>query len=154
MSVPRTPDRDANGCYASGSSGNPNGRPRKNAGGRLPDLLGILTAPVPVRINGSTRKVCVAEARFRQLAMRAMKGDEKAAIKCLRLAEKYELITPASKRETYPGGAMLKIPWEWETEEFIEMYLKHGDPPWPGDRDGLTPPERRDKFNPNGLTVT
>ena len=83
-----------------------------------------------------------------------MKGDVKAAIKCIGLAEKYGLITPAIKRATYRGGAMLKIPWEWEREEFLEMYRKHGDPPWPGERDGLIPPERRDRSNPNGLTVT
>jgi len=107
-----------------------------------------------VRINGAARKVSLSEARFRQLAMKAMKGDVKAAIKCLGLAERYELLTPATKRECYPGGAVLQIPWEWEPEEFIAMYQKHGDPPWVGDRDGLIPQERRNRFNPNGLTVS
>lgn len=154
MSAPTNePKRDANGCFAAGSTGNPNGRPRKSKARRL-DVLQILTAPVSMRVNGGARKVSLAEARIRQMVMKAMNGDVKAAIKCVRLAEKHGLLVPATRRQTCPGGAVLRIPWEWETDEFIEMYQKYGDPPWPGARDGLIPPERRNKFNPNGQTVT
>ncbi|MES2904390.1 MAG: DUF5681 domain-containing protein [Pseudomonadota bacterium] len=155
MSAPANkPDRDKKGCFVRGNSGNPNGRPRKGGASRPLDVLQILTEPVSIRINGDTQKVSLAEARLRQLITKAMKGDVKAAIKCIRLAEKYKLITPAIKHETYPGGANLTIPREWTADEFLEMYQKFGDPPWPGERDGLIPPERRTKFNPNGLTVT
>ncbi len=149
----KTPKRDVNGRYVAGSTGNPHGRPRKEAIGRTLDLLRILTAPVKLKIKGHAREVSLAEARLRQMTFKAMNGDIKAAIKCAGLAEKYGLLPPMTRRSTCPGGAVLTIPWEWEAQEFIEMYQKHGDPPWPGARDGLIPAERRTKFNPNGLTI-
>lgn len=153
MSDTPCPQRDPQGRFASGSTGNRNGRPRSKAANQPPDVLAILSGPVVVAIGGVARKVSLEEARSRKLIERAMKGNLRAALKCLALAEKYGLIPSPKRRSFCPGGAILRIPWEWERHEFIAMYQRRGDPPWPGVRDGLIPLERRTKFNPEGYTV-
>lgn len=153
MSDASYPERDPQGRFAPGSTGNPNGRPRSKAANRAPNVLGILTEPVLVAIDGVPRKVTMEEARVRKLVERAMKGDLKAALRCLGLAEKHRVLPFLVRRSQYPGGAVLRIPWEWEQKEFIAMYERYGDPPWPGDRDGLIPEERRTKFNAEGYTI-
>jgi hypothetical protein len=153
MSDTPSPKRDPRGRFAPGSTGNPNGRPPLKAANRAPDVIGILSGPVVVALGGVPHKVSLEEARTRKSVERAMKGALKDALKCLASAEKYGLLPVPVHRSRCPGGAVLRIPWEWDTDEFIEMYRQHGDPPWPGDRDGLIPMERRTKFNPEGYTV-
>jgi hypothetical protein len=67
--------------------------------------------------------------------MRAMKGDEKAAINVSGCG-KFGLLPPVTERETCPGGAVLTIPWEWETEQFVGMYEKHSIHPGPATSTG------------------
>lgn len=153
MSDSPSSDRDAQGRFAPGSSGNPSGRPRSKSAKRAPDVLGILTARVEVAVDGVLRTVSLEEARVRKLVQKALNGNLSAALKCLVLAEKHGILPVPVHHSRCPGGAVLHIPWEWETDEFIAMYQRHGDPPWPGDRDGLIPLSRRTKFNPEGYTV-
>lgn len=37
---------------------------------------------------------------------------------------------------------VIRIPKDWDWEEWMWMFDQHGPPPWPGEHDGLIPEER------------
>jgi hypothetical protein len=112
-----------------------------------------LSEPVLIEVGNRKMKGDIFEAKLRRLCQKALMGDVRATVRCIKLAEKYGVLSTPERPEHYPGGAVLTIPYDWDKAVFIAMYKKHGDPPWPGERDGLIPPERRTKWNPQGLTV-
>jgi hypothetical protein len=52
----------------------------------------------------------------------------------IRLCEKYRIMQPEPSSQI---GGVLCVPKDWDFEEWNEMFLKYGPPPWSGSRDGL-----------------
>jgi hypothetical protein len=95
----------------------------------------------PIRsADGSTRGMCAFELGIRSNAIKAIQGDMKAAKYFLQQCRQQGLLERVNPDDNW--GGVLRIPKDWNTEEWKEMCNKHGPPPWPGERDGLIPAER------------
>lgn len=119
--------------FKKGMSGNPAGRPPRH----LSDIVaGTLDAPVPVRLGGKPQSISGFEAGIRKLYAQAFKGDHKACLELLRLWEEYGILKP--KPQPSPTGGVIEVPKDWNMEDWLSMFNRHGEPPWPGSRSGLT----------------
>lgn len=119
------------GQFKPGRSGNPRGSRKFNDY----DVAAILDEEVAVRVGSRMRKMSGFELTARGLIGRALKGKSlQAAIDFVRLCEKYKAITPPSRRQS----STIMVPFGWSIEEYQAMFAKHGAPPWPGPRSGLT----------------
>ena len=125
--------------FKKGTSGNPNGRPRKKAepgfgalGGGIADRLGAMaldeaTRPVTVREGGKVSEIPAMQALLRTMFRAAAQGDTKAARQLL------EVISQAESGRT---GAALKILEHavLYKEKYAPIFEKH-------EREGLDPPD-------------
>lgn len=119
------------GQFKPGRSGNPRGSRKFDDH----DVAAILDAEVPVRVGSRMRKMSGFELTARGLFRRALEGKSlPAAIDFVRLCEKYKAIAPPFKRQS----STITVPFGWSIAEYQAMWAKHGPPPWPGPRSGLT----------------
>jgi hypothetical protein len=120
------------GQFKPGQSGNPRGSRRHDDW----DVAAILDEAVEVRVNGRKVKMTGFEFTARGMIQRALQDKNlQAAIDFLRMCEKYKAIEPPAARRR---SSTILIPFGWGLEEFMVMLKKHGRPPWPGPRSGLT----------------
>jgi len=121
--------------FKKGTSGNPAGRRRKVEGGRV-DVAAVLEAPLTVTKGGSARNMDPFEVMMRRLSLRAIKERElSSAREFLKFCVKYKLLQPSLAP---PGASPVQvIPKDWDRDEWLEMFERHGPPPWPGPRTGL-----------------
>ena len=121
--------------FRPGRSGNPNGRPPRPRPEEV-DPARVLDEPVRTQSSGSTRYVPAFEHMFRDLANQAMQGRDIGSIQeFLRICKKYDILKKAVQPPMQ--SSVLRIPKTWDDDEWMEMFLEHGPPPWPGERDGL-----------------
>lgn len=131
--------------FKKGRSGNLQGRP-PNKKSRSIDVAEVLLGPVTVRKNGKSTTMSAFEVRIRKLAERAIKKlHVNSAIEFLKLCERYGVFDNARP----PQNNVLRIPKDWSRDEWFAMLYKHGAPPWPGPRTGLTK-EDEERYRKNG----
>jgi len=100
------------------------------------DLAEVLARPVRVTINGEVKTLHPFEAEVERCAMDALSGNLAAAGRFLKLCLREGLIVKPEEPDDVSKN--LIIPKDWDRDEFLAMFYKHGRPPWAGDRDGLT----------------
>ena len=120
--------------FKPGVSGNPKGRP-KQKGLDPAHILDVLNEPVPIKQKGRLRKMPAFEASIRKLLARAVKGDLNSALTFIQLCEKHKVIAPGAVKSA--GRGPLIVPKSWDRDEWMRMLVRHGPPPWPGERSGL-----------------
>lgn len=108
---------------------------------RVIDIGAILRAPVEIKVGGKRVKRDEFEVRLRSLVESAVRGDFRAARDVLKIAERAGLI-PVLDEEESGCGIVIRVPKDWDYDEWLANYKKYGIPPWPTERDGLIPPER------------
>ena len=114
--------------FSKGQSGNSNGRPK--AADRLPaDIAALLNEPIPVKKGGRITKVLPFEVGVRKLAHKSLNGDLGAALKFLKLCEKYSINPPPLAPPT--GGGTVVVPKDVDDDAVIEKFNRFGPPPWP-----------------------
>jgi hypothetical protein len=119
--------------FKKGESGNLKGRP-KMAEPPPVDVAQVLNEPITVKQGGISREVSPFEAGIRRLVSRALKDkDWNSAVAFIRLCDKHGIMEPAPSKDC----GVMYFPKDWDVEEWSEMYMRYGPPPWPGDRDGL-----------------
>ena len=120
--------------FKPGQSGNPKGRPRAAKSGPT-DIAAILNEPLTVRKGRATESMPPFEVSVRQLVKRALsKNDLKAVLAFIALCEGYGIIAPVPPPEQ-SGGVLVVPPWDWNV--WLQMFERHGPPPWPGERSDL-----------------
>lgn len=125
-----------------GQSGNQGRRKTKAQTGTI-DPSSILDGPISMRVGDKVVELDPYEANFTALMRKAMSGDLRSAKLVLQACEEAGVLTePEGQRG---DGIRVTVPKEWDYSEWLSMFDKFGLPPWPGERDGLLPPERRDK---------
>jgi hypothetical protein len=123
--------------FKPGQSGNPRGSRKRNDW----DVAAILDEEVVVQRGSRQVKMSGFEFTARALIRRALQDKNlQAAIDLLRMCERYNAIErPTLKRRT----STIVIPFGWSLEDFMAMLAKHGAPPWPGPRSGLTKADQK-----------
>ena len=122
------------GKFKKRESGNPKGRPKAARSGPA-DVFKVLDEPVTVRQEGVTREIHPFEAGVRRLVSLALKDENlDAALEFIKICEKYEIMMPESLPR---AGGVMRVPKNWDWNEWMEMFNTHGPPPWPGGRSGL-----------------
>jgi hypothetical protein len=120
-----------------GPSPNPKGRPKKE--GRV-NVARLLREPITVTLNGEKKAIDPFEAQLQSLAKLAAAGNMASAKEFLLHCQHAGLFEVHEEEDDHQY--QLVIPKDWDTKEWHAMYDRHGPPPWPGERDGLVPPER------------
>lgn len=100
------------------------------------DVAKLLNGPIRVKVGDRFVTMSPVEAEFERCAIQAMNGSVKAMCRFVRLCLRMGLIEQAEPEGEFPQ--VLRIPKDWDHDEFMEQYERHGFPPWPGPRDGLT----------------
>ena len=103
------------------------------------DVRAILERPVG-RISQGGRAICAYEAAMRRAADRAANGNMAEAKRFLREMVSYGLLRIPESIDNHQY--VLRVPKDWDWEEWNWMYDRYGPPPWPGEHDGLIPIER------------
>ena len=125
-----------------GQSGNQGRRKVKAEAGTI-DPSPILDGSICMRVGDKVVELDPFEASFTALMRKAMGGDLKSARLILQACEEAGIL---NEPENQRGDAyVINVPWEWDYSEWCEMFDKFGPPPWPGERDGLVPLERREQ---------
>lgn len=124
--------------FKPGSSGNPGGKSKCK--GPL-DAETLLSAPVSIKKNGRKMTVDPRQLATESQFKRAFKGDIRAARACFEKCVAAGLLREWTEDE---HQFVLVVPQDWDRDEWYAKYAELGPPPWPGERDGLVPPERRD----------
>lgn len=65
------------GRFRKGQSGNPNGRPKKDQS-LAKDVVAVFSVPVSATVNGKHITIPMAQAMFRSMCRKALKGDNAA----------------------------------------------------------------------------
>ena len=125
------------GQFKPGQSGNPRGSRKHNDW----NIAAILDEEVVVQRGSRQVKMSGFEFTARALIRRALQDKNlQAAIDLLRMCERYNAIErPTLMRRT----STIVIPFGWSLEDFMAMLAKHGAPPWPGPRSGLTKADQK-----------
>ena len=126
--------------WKKGCSGNPRGRPPKPPLDTL-SVVELLDGDVAVRQDGVVRTMSTFEVGVRKMVGKALAGDVRAALRFLKLCDRYDVIKPGPERQT--SGA-LHVPPGWDFDEWVAKFETYGPPPWPGKRSGLT--EEKEKL--------
>jgi hypothetical protein len=100
------------------------------------DLAEVLARPVRVTFNGDTKTMHPFEAEVERCAMDALNGNLAASRRFLKMCLREGLIVKPEQPDD--ASENLVIPKDWDRNEFLAMFYKHGRPPWAGERDGLT----------------
>jgi hypothetical protein len=120
--------------FKPGQSGNPRGRPKQADAAAL-DIAGLLNEPIKVKVAGKAKTMSPFEASFRQLTKQAIKDKNLGSIiEFLKCCEQYGVLQPPRTRSF---NGVVHLPRGWDQDEWLEMWKKHGPPPWPGDRSGV-----------------
>lgn len=124
--------------FQPGQSGNSR-RKRKDAG--PVDAATLLGASVTITRNGRTMKIDPRQLAIESQFKRAFGGDIRSARAVIKLLVDADLLK-FSEEDDHVYCYL--APKEWDFEEWLDKYYSEGPPPWPGERDGLIPIERRD----------
>jgi hypothetical protein len=119
--------------FQPGTSGNQRGRPPRKKAAPL-DVAAVLDPDVTVKVKDKPKKMSAFEVTTRQLAKKAIKQESvPAAIAFIKRCERYGVFDQALPR---PSN-VLTVPKDWNMSEWVDMFQRHGLPPWPGERSGL-----------------
>lgn len=94
-----------------------------------------LNKPISISVNGEVEKVSPFEAGLLSIVAKAAAGDMRAAQSFMEHSEKAGIFVRLEASEEC--GLVLKVPKEWEWDEFKAMFDQYGPPPWPGEHNGL-----------------
>ena len=111
---------------------------RKKLARRLIDIRGILESPVG-QVSGGP-PICAYEAAMRRAADKGASGNMREAGRFIRALIAYGLLEPPQFVDDH--HYVLRIPKDWDHDEWHAMRERYGPPPWPGEHDGLIPIER------------
>ena len=125
--------------FKPGRSGHPGRKPKVQ--GPL-DAETLLSAPISVTKNGRKLNLDPRELAIESQFRRALKGEIGAVRACLEKCIAAGLLREWAEDE---HQHFHEVPREWGWDEWRSKYHELGPPPWPGERDGLVPPKRRDK---------
>jgi hypothetical protein len=125
--------------WKKGCSGNPRGRPPKPPLDTL-SVVELLDGDVQVRQGGVVRTMSTFEVGVRKMVGKALGGDVRAALRFLKLCDRYDVIVPGPERQT---SGVLDVPPDWDFDEWVAMFKTHGPPPWRGKRSGRTKEEEK-----------
>ena len=118
--------------FKKGHTGNLRGKPTGTKSDKT-NISDILEEPVRIREGDRTRMVQVFEAGVLSMAKEAIaKKKLSATTNFIELCIKYGVLL-----ESGPSVINPIVPKDWDLDEWLEMFEKHGPPPWPGERDGL-----------------
>ncbi len=96
--------------FKPGHSGNPSGRP-KGSENLSTSVQRVLRSKVKIQEGGLIRKIPAIEAAMKALLVKAMKGDAKACIHVIQLAQEYA--SPEEEEIEIITMAM-PMPFQWE----------------------------------------
>lgn len=112
--------------FKPGTSGNPNGRPKKKELSLTQYLSEVLQKKVTIRVNGSSQELPAVDAIAMRIVELGLKGDHKIINLLMRQdMRKQEISREEEKR---PQGGVLLVPvmdpatWEIECEKLRENY--------------------------------
>lgn len=125
--------------FPAGRSGNP-----KGSKGRPPiDISQKLTEPIPFSVNGKAERATPFEAGLLSMVAKAAKGHMRSAKKFLDHCQSAGLFE--RPEETDDHQYVLRIPKDWDDDEWMSNFNQFGPPPWQGERDGLTDAARKER---------
>lgn len=111
-------------------------RQRKNRKPGPIDLSAKFNRPLDYKVNGVEHRGSPVEIGLLSQVARAVgKGHMPSARIFLRSCELCGLIAAPTFKDDFPGR--VRIPKDWDRDEWMEMFDRYGLPPWPGKRDGL-----------------
>lgn len=100
------------------------------------DLSAKFSRPFDYKANGVEHRGPPLEIGLLSQVARAVgKGHMPSASAFLRSCELCGLIKVPVFQDDY--RYVLRVPKDWDDIEWLEMYYRHGPPPWKGERDGL-----------------
>lgn len=102
------------------------------------DVRAILESPVGKLGDG--RRISAYEAGMSRAAEQGASGNMGAARRFMRELRRYGRLRLPEPEDDHQY--VIRIPKEWDHQEWTWMFDQHGPPPWPGDHDGLIPKER------------
>lgn len=111
-------------------------RQRKNRKPGPIDLSAKFNRPLDYKANGVEHRGSPVEIGLLSQVARAVgKGHMPSAMAFLRSCEFCGLIKVPVFEDDH--RYVLRIPKDWDHDEWMEMYKRYGPPPWKGERDGL-----------------
>lgn len=111
--------------FQKGTSGNPRGRPRKEAD--LQNATRILSDPIPVRLGGRLVALQPLEIALRRLVGEALQGKNRRLIEVCRLLVKHRLVPPPVPPAT---SGVIVIPKSMPMDMGQRALKLFGPPPW------------------------
>jgi len=111
--MPNKERRDIQTRFKKGQSGNPSGRP-KNRKTNAAIVKDVLLKPIRINEGGQSRTVPKIQAAFEVCINKALKGDIRAFVKILEIAERLNLLRLEPEEEeiteirrilVYPNGS-------------------------------------------------
>ncbi|MCW3848074.1 hypothetical protein OF829_12560 [Sphingomonas sp. LB-2] len=120
------------------------GKARSARAGEAPlDIGKILHRRIQVVQGGVTKGMHPAEASIRSVASKAIGGCMRAAKRFLKQCESAGLFEMPEALDDHVY--VHRVPKEWDYDEWRAKFDELGPPPWPGERDGLIPADRREQ---------
>ncbi|MGE4061711.1 MAG: DUF5681 domain-containing protein [Sphingomonadales bacterium] len=111
--------------FKKGVSGNPKGRPRKDAAEQ--NAAGILSDPISVRIGDRPASLQPLEIAIRKMLKDALQGNQRSLMQLGRLVHKHQLV-PAPKPPVTSG--VVVIPKTMPMQMGLAALALFGPPPW------------------------
>jgi hypothetical protein len=126
------------------------GRRRRSREAASPiDVTSILGRKVTMGQGANQTRMHPYEAFLRAQVAKAIRGNMRAAKKFILLCQDAGLFKVPEESECQ--GLVLRVPKDWDWDEWLEMYDRLGPPPWPGERDGLA---KEEPWTPTRTTMT